>query len=69
MADLESDPFDVCICVHLNEAYEAVDAFEVPLAAVKRLAYRHARYGWRLPLLKGRLLDDPDVCRLDLAAG
>jgi hypothetical protein len=62
MRDLPNKPFDELVTVHLDEQFAVAAAFRLPWEAVVRLSsYNERVNGWRLPLIRGALQDDPDV--------
>lgn len=65
--DSEPPPFDVLVALILNSDFSVRDAWELSIDAVRR----HARYrahvnGWVLPTVRGAMLDDPEITRLEL---
>jgi hypothetical protein len=65
--NLEAREFDVLVALLLNEDFTVREAWSVTWEAVKR----HAKFAphvnaWRFPVIRGKLLDDPGITRLEL---
>jgi hypothetical protein len=60
--DIDEDQFDLLVAVLVDEHFVPLGCWSLTPAAVRR----HARWserlnGWRLPMIRGALLDDPEV--------
>jgi hypothetical protein len=60
--DIDAAQFDFLIAVHLTEDFEVAETWKVSWRAVKRLARPSAHLnGVRLPIIRGRLIDEEGV--------
>ncbi|MEX2210694.1 MAG: hypothetical protein WD689_02895 [Gaiellaceae bacterium] len=65
--DDDPPPFDFVIALLMKRDFSIREAWKLPVSAVRR----HARYrshinGWQLPVVKGSMLDDPEIERFEL---